>query len=181
MHLGWIPRLAKAIYRACGRSAFLLSLWEAVFVFICSNSFLLFLVFVHVLSTPHESLSLHIALNIIRTDVTPSEYLVYILAMVAPALWIMLYHWRARRHPVVYNILLIAQGIIIVTSAYIYGRAKISSIENMEFATSWSTVCYISGLLIWYVTLVYDKWLKTIVVPIPPESGAQVLQELGGH
>jgi hypothetical protein len=181
MNLGWIPALAKAILRACGRNAFVLSLWEAVFVLIFSNSFLMFLVFVHVLSTPKESLSLDVALRVIRSDVTPAEYLVYILAIVAPAFWIMLYHWRARRHPLVYSVLLIALGVIIVTSAYIYGKAKVSNIENMEFATSWSTACYVVGLVTWYVTLVYDKWLKTLVVPLPPVSGAQVLQELGEH
>ncbi len=156
-----------------------LSVGEAAFVFVLSNAAFPILVFVHHLSIKGEVLSIQRIFQVIFSTISPTENIVYILALLAPALWIMCYRWRARRHPLFFFTLLIVQGVIVVTSAIIYAVAKTSTVQNTEFASNWAFGCYLAGLLIWYITLVYDKVLSDVQVPEPPQSGARILRELG--
>lgn len=162
------------------RSPVLLSAFEALFVLVVSNIFLLFLVFVHVVSTPNISFSLAVAIDVITNAVSATEIFVYILALIAPTLWVMCHRWRARRHPIIYFGLLLIQILIMVGSAYIYGKAKTGTgvIENPEFVHHWATICYIAGVIIWYISLVYDKVLSDTKVPPSPPSGETILNEL---
>jgi hypothetical protein len=156
-----------------------LSAFEAAFIFVLSNAAFPILVFVHHLNIKGEVLSVQSVFEIIFSNISPTENIVYILALLAPALWIMYYRWRARRHPLFFFSLLSVQAVIVVTSAIIYAVAKTGKVQNTEFASNWALGCYVTGLVIWYITLVYDKVLTDIRVPEPPESGAKILQELG--
>jgi hypothetical protein len=162
------------------RGPMVLSAFEALFVLVMSNIFLLFLVFVHLVSTPDATLSISLAIDVITNAVSATEVFVYIMALIAPTLWVMCHRWRARRHPIIYFALLLVQIAIMVGSAYIYGKAKTGAglIENPAFVNHWATVCYIAGVLIWYISLVYDKVLSDTRVPPSPPSGENILNEL---
>ena len=156
-----------------------LSLVEAAFVLIVSNAALIFLVFAYIVETKGASFSFPLAYSVILSSINSTEVLVYILALIAPALWIMFYNWRARRHVIFYYALVILQIVIIVGSAYIYGKAKFGGIQNQAFADRWAIYCFVTGVLIWFITLVYDKWLPDVLHVQPPDSGGDILRQLG--
>jgi hypothetical protein len=71
---------------------------------------------------------------------------------------------------------MVLQGVIITGSAYIYGKAKFGGIHNQDFADRWALYCVCLGVVIWYVTLIYEKWPTPD--SRPPESGENILREL---
>lgn len=156
----------------------LLPLAEVAFTLIVSNAALIFLIFAYMLETKGAVFSRRLAFSVISHNFTSGEMLVYLLAIVAPTLWVMLSNWRAKRHPVFYSILLILQIALISTSAYIYGKSKYGGISNGMFAEHWSVYCFIVGVTIWYITLIYQKWLPTVLEPSPPQSGKRIMEEL---
>lgn len=157
------------------------SLLEAGFVFIFSNAFLLVLLIVTITNTAKAAPSIALTRSVIGNAFTATEVLVYLLALLAPALWIMFYHWRARRHAFLHFVLLIVQLGIIGGSAVIYALAKSTRdpLPNPEFVGQWALSCYVMAIVIWYITLVYEKWLRSLTRQQPPESGKQILKELG--
>jgi hypothetical protein len=159
-------------------SPYCVSLYEALFVFVISNVALVFLVFTSLVDQEGATLSYDYAKGVIRGAISSSEIFVYIMALLAPALWVMFYNWRARRNPLFYFSLLILQAVLILGSAYIYGRAKSGGVPNQAFATSWAWLAFWAGLGVWYISLVYDKLFKP-QSPEQPNSGQKILRELG--
>ena len=157
-----------------------LSLYEAIFTLAVSNVFLLFLLFAYIVATPGtQFFSPALTAKLIQEAFSSTEIFVYILALVAPALWIMVYNWRARRNPIIYFLLLFIQAAIILGSSHIYGQAKFGKIGNETFVDEWAINCYVAGVIIWYITLVYDKFLNSSEPLQPPASGAEILKQLG--
>ncbi len=163
----------------CSRPVWL-SFVEATFVLLVSNAALFFLVFAYLVETKGASFSGKLAFLVVSENLRSTEVLVYLLALVAPALWVMFSNWRGRRHAAFYFSLVLLQFIIIAGSAYIYGKAKFGGIQNQAFVDRWALYCFIVGVVIWYVTLVYDKWLPTTLHAKQPESGEEILRQLGG-
>ncbi|HTU64968.1 MAG TPA: hypothetical protein VMF52_03370 [Steroidobacteraceae bacterium] len=155
------------------------SLYEAVFTFFVSNAALLFLVFTRLVDNRGAKPTISYSREVIAEAFISTEIFVYILALIAPALYVMVFVWQARRHKVFYFFLAGLQVAIVLGSGYIYGRAKSGGIANMEFVNTWALSCYVIGLLIWYVSLVYDKFMKSLEVPSPPPSGEAILRKLG--
>lgn len=154
------------------------SFYEALFVFVVSNAWVLALVFVHLANNDGARLSTDLISDVISRHVQPSETLVYVLALIAPAAWIMMSSWRARKHVGFYWILFLIQGGIVFGSAILYSMGKSTGIKNESFAESWAQICLVAGVLIWYVTLVYDKWLPRATETPRRESGQAILAEL---
>jgi hypothetical protein len=187
MFLDWIRKVQKNLRRfsSCIADFFAdnpygLSALEVVFTLLISNASLFFLVFAHLVDTKGAQFSLGLAEDLIGRNVLPTEVLVYLLALITPALWIMAYNWRARRHVGFYWLLLMVQGAIVVGSAYIYGRSKSGLVANPEFVEHWSHVCLLLGLVIWYVTLVYNRTVVAHLDRKQPQSGQKILNDLGG-
>jgi hypothetical protein len=155
------------------------SLYEAVFVFFVSNAALLFLVFTRLVDSKGAKPTLDYSIQVITEAVSSTEIFVYILALIAPALYVMVFVWQARRHKAFYFFLAALQVLIVLGSGYIYGRAKSGGIANLEFVNFWAWVCYVIGLIIWYVSLVYDKIMKSTEAHPPPPSGESILRKLG--
>lgn len=150
----WLMKITAQFFV---RNPYGLSLTEVLFILFVSNFALTFLVFAFVVDTPGATLDLQTALGVLYLNFRPAETLVYILAILAPVLWMMAYNWRARRHVGFYWILLLVQALIVIGSAYIYGRANSQAVQNEEFARRWAMICLTTGIVIWYVTLVYKK------------------------
>jgi hypothetical protein len=154
------------------------SLIEALFVLAVSNASLLVLILTHMLDTPNAVFSLTLVEDVITTNVASSEVLIYVLALIAPALWIMMSHWRGRRHLFIYWTLFLFQAVIVIGSAIVYSKAKSKGIANQGFADFWAVLCVILGIGIWYITLVYEKWLPRSLKPPRQESGKAILDDL---
>lgn len=162
-----LVRLTSGVRDFFGDSPYGLSLTEVIFTLLVSNFALIFLIFAHVVDTPGAVLNLATAGSVLKENFRPTETLVYLLALLAPALWMMAYNWRARKHVGFYWVLLIVQALIVIGSAYIYGKANSTGVANDEFARRWALVCLSTGVVIWYVTLVYrrkvlDKLIKEV-------------------
>lgn len=156
--------------------------FEVAFTVIVSNAALAFSVFVYIAQTENAFLSYDTVESVIANNVKASEVLVYLLALVAPTLWIMVSHWRARKHVSLFWTLFFVQIIIIICSSWIYGAAKSGLLKNDIFVNKWAISCLIVALLIWYATLVYQKIVLDKVsgpsYSSAPESGSSILAEL---
>jgi hypothetical protein len=172
-----LVRLVSTVVKILGTNPYCTSLIEAGFVFIVSNVALIFLVFTTLVDREGATLSIDFAVHVIRDAVSSSEIFVYIMALLAPALYVMFFEWRAKRSPIFYFALLLLQGTLIIGSAYIYGRAKSGGIANQAFADSWAWIAFWCGMFVWYVSLVYTK-MYTLRSPEPPMSGQKILEEL---
>lgn len=163
----FFSRLISEIGDFFGENPYGLSLTEVIFTLLVSNFALIFLIFAYVVDTPGAVLNISTAGSVLRDNFRPTETLVYLLALLAPALWMMAYNWRARKHVGFYWVLLIIQALIVIGSAYIYGKANSTGVANDEFARRWALICLSTGVVIWYVTLVYrrkvlDKLIKEV-------------------
>ena len=176
--VSWAER-RRSIRHFFVRHPICVSLYEAVFVFAVSNAALIFLVFARVVDNKGASFSFTYAKQVIASAMSSTEIFVYVLALIAPALYVMVFVWQAKRHVLFFFVLAGLQLAIIVGSAYIYGRAKSGGVENLAFASSWAWTCYLLGLLIWYISLVYDKVMKSTEIRIQPPSGQTILRNLG--
>lgn len=174
-----IKEIKATLLRILKDHPIFLSLYEAAFILAVSNVFLLFLLFAYIVATPGtQFFSISLAVKLVQDAFSSTEIFVYILALVAPALWIMVYNWRARRNPIIYFLLLFIQAAIILGSSHIYGQAKFGKIGNDAFVDEWAINCYVAGLIIWYITLVYDKFLNASEPMGLPDSGADILKQL---
>lgn len=172
-------RIFSALGRFFGANPVGLSLTELVFTLLFSNAAIIFLVFTHLVDTAHSHLTWSTVILVIRENVLPSEVLVYLLALITPALWIMAYNWRARKHVAFYWLLLIVQAIIVIGSAYIYGKAKSGSgVGNPEFVEEWAALCLVVGLIIWFITLVYNRAVISKMEAPRMHSGESILRDL---
>lgn len=158
-------------------SPYCVSLYEAVFVFVVSNFALVFLVFTSLVDHQDAAFSVAYATGVIEAALSSSEIFVYIMALLAPALWVMFYNWRARRNPIFYFALLGLQAVLILGSAYIYGRSKSGGVANEAFANRWAWIAFWAGLGVWYISMVYDKLFRPHS-PEQPDSGQKILREL---
>lgn len=154
------------------------ALYESVFILLISNASLFVLILMHVVTTKGAKLSTELLGTVVTENVQSPEILVYVLALVAPAAWIMISNWRGKRHLTFYWILFFLQAIIVLGSAIIYSLAKSSGIENKEFVDDWALMCVFVGVFIWYITLVYDKWIPTVADERVQESGLAILKDL---
>lgn len=174
-----LVKVPKSLFAFFSENPYGLSATEVVFTFLVSNFALVFLVFAKLVDTEGSHLSATFSYNVISAAVEPSEVLVYLLALIAPSLWIMAHNWRARKHVTFYWVLLILQGGIVVGSAYIYGRAKSGGVGNPNFVHTWATFCFCVGLLVWYITLAYKRAYIDHMYRQRPDSGSSILAELG--
>jgi len=160
-------------------------IWESCvevgFTLLVSNAFIAFLIFAYMLETPSAKMTPTLALKLVSNNVKSAEILVYILALVAPTLWIMMMNWRARRHAVFYALLLILQIVIVALSAYVYGRAKFGGIANQGFADEFAIWALCIGIISWLISLIYHRWLPSAVNKPRPQSGQQIVDDLGGE
>lgn len=171
-------KLLKSIARHGLWKPFGTSLLEVSFTLIVSNLALFFLVFVYLVEVKGADFTLSMASSVIRDNVKPGEVLVYLLALVAPTLWLMLANWRARRHAFLYSSLLIIQFGVIGLAAYVYGASKFERALNAEFVSDFALGAFVVGVAVWLVVLVYVRWLPTQLRQTSKPSGQAILDEL---
>lgn len=169
------------------RNAFFSSFIEVAFAVLVSNSAIFIAIFVSLLITKEPSANIFgVTASTFQGAVKTTEIVVYILGFLAPALWIMVGNIRAWRHVGFLLVLIGLQLVVILSTSLIYALSIARVLTNQALANNWAWGSLVVALIIWYVTLVYDKKVlkhlgNRIEQPKPgKDSGAGVLAGLRG-
>lgn len=135
----------------------IMALVEVGFSLLVSNCALLFAVFVYMVHSKGEVLTFDLALRIIVSAINMYEIIVYILAVLAPAMWIMINNWQARKYNVLFWFLFFVQILILVCCFYIYGVGKTGGSVNKEFVEGIAKYSIFIAIFIWYVTVWFQR------------------------
>lgn len=161
---------------------------EVVFTLLVSNFAILIAVFVYLLGQPqqHESTFWTVFFAVVNKNIKATEIIVFILALIAPAMWIMFKNIRLWRHTVLWIVLLAIQVVVVLSTSIIFAMSITDTLKNTNLANSWAYICLFAALCVWYSTLVYHKKVIENAVdkverPKPgKESGSDVLEALRG-
>jgi len=173
----------KSLWERLLRSSYFLSALEVMFALIVSNAAIFISMFVYML-TKDDSTSFQAAAYAVSGAIRTTEVVVYVLGFLAPAMWIMVSNIRAWRHVGFLVILLVVQLIVVGSTGLIFAFSNAKVHMNIDRAGSWAWWCLLVALIVWYVTLVYDKQVlrnlqSKIETPKPGrESGSRVLANL---
>lgn len=172
------PGLPQRILRALWPA-----LKEVVFALAVSNSALLVLVTIWALSNPASAVSFDSASTFLSSSIKSSQILVYVMAILAAPLWLMLTRWRAKRHVAFFNWMLCIQSLIVLGSALVFAVDTLGRLQNELLAERWALWCLIVSIVIWIVTLVYVRvWVDAATEEPRPgpsfSSGDSVLDKL---
>lgn len=169
-----------------GKNAYIMSGFEVLFALVISNAALFIAMFVYLLMASDDSSNLAgVAVSTLRGSIKTTEVVVYILGFLAPALWIIVSNARAWRHMYFLIVLLIIQGLVIVSTSLIYALSIAKVLNNQALASSWAWCSLAAALIVWYITLVYQKKVllnleHRIERPVVGrESGSAVMAGLG--
>ena len=165
------------------------SLIVVVFTLIVSNFAILIAVFVYMLghSQEPENTFQTVFFSVVNKNIKSTEIIVFILALIAPAMWIMFKHIRLWRHTGQWIILLVLQVVVVLSTSIIFAMSITDTLKNTDLADSWAYFCFCVALCAWYWTLVYQKKFidsagEQIEKPKPgKESGSDVLAALRGQ
>lgn len=159
-----IGRAVRCIWDYFQKSHWFMSLIEVGFSLFVSNCALLFAVFIYLVNTKSAILTYDVALRVIISSINIGEMIVYILAVLAPAMWIMVSNWRARKYNVIFWILGFFQVAIIICCFYIYGVSKTGELANPDFVKRFAMICFPMSVIIWYVTVFFQRAFLNEVV-----------------
>ncbi|WP_123730655.1 hypothetical protein [Stenotrophomonas rhizophila] len=152
-----VDKCWEATTRYVSGAPWVMALAEVGFSLLVSNCALLFAVFVYMVHSKGEELSFELALRIILSSINKYEIVVYILAILAPAMWIMINNWKARKYNLLFWVLFFAQFSIIVCCFYIYGAGKSGETINEAFVEVVAKISIVAAVCIWYITVWFQR------------------------
>ncbi|MBA0312232.1 hypothetical protein D7Y33_14645 [Stenotrophomonas maltophilia] len=174
--------MAKVLWRRCvnavRRSHLLLAIVEVSFAIIVSNCALAFAVFIYLVNTKNSSFSIDLARDVISASINSSEVIVYILAVLAPALWIMVANWRARKYTLLFSVLLMLQMAILICCFYIYGASKTGEIPNQDFVDRFARWCFPVATVVWLVTVYFQRAFLDRSPPLSSSGGSEESKQI---
>jgi hypothetical protein len=144
---------------------------EFLWVYLVSNIPFLALVLMHVIGTKGAKADAVTIVEVISNNVQSGEIFIYISALLAPFVYVMIQFVRARRHMPLYSLFFILTVACYVYSFLVFGMHRLGRIENHDFVASTSIWFYITALVLWYFSLVFSK--KLAKPPAEEDSGAQ--------
>lgn len=160
------------------------SAYEVIFTMVVSNLAILLAVFIKALTNTENQDFYYLLENLAQEKIKPTEIIVFVLALIAPAMWIMIRNIRFWRHSYLLLFFLLAHAVIVISTSIIFSLALSATLNNVELALYWAKFCLTISLFVWYFTLVYHKKViesagKNIPTPKPgKESGSDVLKQL---
>lgn len=176
----------SATFKWVAKNVYIASAIEVLFALLVSNAALFVAMFVYLLMASEDSSNLAVvAISTLQKSIKTTEVVVYILGFLAPALWIIVSNARAWKHMYFLIVLLVIQGIVIVSTSLIYALSLANVLNNQALASSWAWASLAAALFVWYITLIYQKKVllnleKKIERPTAGhESGSAVLAGLG--
>ncbi len=162
------------------------SIIEVAFTLLVSNFAILIAVFVYLLGQSSETDNAFWATfaAVVHKNIKSTEIIVFILGLIAPAMWIMFKHFRLWRHTVFWILLLLIQAFVVMSTGIIFAMSITDTLKNTDLASFWANLCLVAALCVWYSTLVYQKKViesagDKLERPKPgKESGSDVLAAL---
>lgn len=162
------------------------SVIEVAFTLLVSNFAILIAVFVYLLRQPSQTDSAFWTTfaTVVDKNIKSTEIIVFILGLIAPAMWIMFKHFRLWRHTAFWAVLLFIQVGVVLSTSIIFAMSITDTLKNRDLASFWANLCLVSALCVWYSTLVYQKKFiesagDRVGRPKPgKESGSDVLAAL---
>lgn len=162
---------------------------EVGFTLLVSNFAILIAVFVYLLGQPsqQENVFWTVFVSVVNKNIKSTEIIVFILGLIAPAMWIMFKHIRLWRHTALWIILLLVQAGVVFSTALIFAMSITETLKNTNLANFWANLCLAAALIVLYSTLVYQKKFiegagDRVERPKPgKESGSDVLAALRGQ
>lgn len=158
---------------------------EISFTLVVSFCFIFLASFAYALV--NEGVDLASALvHVTEKNVNPIETFGYILGFLAPAMWIMVKHHDRWKHQWILKLLFGTQTFVSLAAIVIFILSFLEFTKNQQLANISSWVCFFAALLIWYLTLFYNKAVlenaeDQINQPTPDtQSGSDILASLRG-
>lgn len=132
---------------------------EVLFTLALSNAAVLVAAFVFMLNQnePVEISVWSVFTEQLLKFIRPTEIIVFILAIVAPAIWILLKNIEGWRHLQWWIVLLFGQFAVITISVIIFATSLAGFANNKGLTNASALVCLCFAIAIWYATLVYQK------------------------
>lgn len=154
--------------------------WEFLTVYIISNVPFIALILMHLAGTKGALANLETIYNVIAENVKSGEILIYVSALLAPFVYIMIQYHRARRHFPLYGFFLLMTAGVYTYCLLVFSMYRLDRIKNLSFVSETSVYFYGAALVLWYFSLVFQRKLQKRPI-IPEISGAQhILDGLGG-
>ncbi|WP_126312751.1 MULTISPECIES: hypothetical protein [Delftia] len=162
---------------------------EVLFTLLLSNAAVLIAAYVFMLNQtePVEVSVWGVFTEQLQKFIKPTEIIVFILAIVAPAIWILLKNVEGWRHLQWWAALLCGQFFVVLISTLIFATSLAGFANNKGLTNASALGCLGLAIIIWYVTLVYQKTVienssRQIKKPKPGESsGDEILNTLKGQ
>lgn len=159
---------------------------EVLFTLLLSNAAVLIAAYVVMLNQnePVQISVWNVFTEQLLKFIKPTEIIVFILAIVAPAIWILLKNIEGWRHLQWWVTLLFGQFVVVLISTLIFATSLAGFANNKGLTNASALVCLGFAIFIWYVTLVYQKTVienssKQIKKPKPGNSsGDEILNSL---
>lgn len=163
---------------------------EVAFTLLVSNFAILIAVFVYLLGQQpqqQENAFWTVFFTVVNKNIKSTEIIVFILGLIAPAMWIMFKHIRLWQHTVQWFVLLAIQTVVVFSTAIIFAMSITDTLKNTNLANYWACWCLVAALVVWYWTLVYQRNViesagdKVERPKLGKESGSDVLAALRGQ
>jgi hypothetical protein len=113
----------------------------------------------HLVATKGAKADVATISEVITNNVQSGEIFIYVSALLAPFVYVMIQYVRARRHFPLYSIFF---GVTLLCYGYsiiVFGMYRLGRLENLDFVAATSGYFYLVSLVLWYFSLVFSKKL----------------------
>lgn len=164
-------------------SDYFIAAYEVVFTLLISNVIILISAFFVLLEQGSSTSLADVFLGQVSKFVKPAEVIILVLALVAPAAWIILEHIDGWKHLRFGLVLIGTQFVILFLASCLYIAALNNKLNNVDLANTAAITFFFLALLVWYVTLVYKRKVidksGTQLKMLRRQSGENIVQDLG--
>lgn len=132
------------------------SFFEVVFTLVVSNLAIFAGIFVYKLMNPETAPTGDVFLLHIN-KLQYKDLIVFVFGIAAPSIWILVRNQRLWRHYKICWFLFILQCAVVISVGLIYALSLADVVKNVDFAEYWARRCFLSAVVMWFLTLCYQK------------------------
>lgn len=163
---------------------YLVAAYEVLFTLFISNLIILISAFFVILEQGNGASVSEAFLGQIAKFVKPAEVIILILALVAPATWIIFEHIEGWKHLRFGLFLIVVQFVVLSLSSYLYIAAINNKLNNVDMANKAAIAFFFAALIVWYMTLVYKRRVLdksgAQLKSLRKQSGETIVKDLEG-
>lgn len=132
------------------------SFLEVLFTLLVSNLAIIFGIFVHQLLQDKTAPMLGVILTHLH-NLQYRDLIIFVFGVAAPSIWILGRNQRVWRHYKFCAFLFILQWGVVISVGLIYALSLAGVVKNVELAEVWAKYCFFSAVIMWFITLCYQK------------------------